>query len=165
MSNSNLLTGIALPDLSAKKPRKPFRKQTAKEVAERQAPSGEKAAAQTVKGRNIERAAPAKRFDLSGFHPHRRVTYIGQQVCRDCGKRTSYIAGDLLEYYERETVARKRTIRTRAFALGDYRWTNLPHEHEYLSEDVVTCPECLSTNDVLDAFFEHKHELQLPLFV
>ena len=158
----DLLFGIAIPDLSAPKVRKNARKPASTDA---------KPAKAANEGRRPEpeRDRPAKghapRLPLDSFTPRRRVTYIGRQICPCCERETLYIAGDLLEYSQHDRVAGLRTIRTRAFASSDYRWTNLPRAKEYLSPERVTCVECLEVDAQLDAILTGVGPVQLPLFV
>lgn len=108
---------------------------------------------------------------MDNYIPRRRVTYVGQQMCPECGRTTEYIAGDLLEYVHRDRVAGVKTIRTRAFARSDYRWTSLPRAIEWLDAEPCTCAECLRLERTLEnaiAAIEgvpHPDPVQIPLFI
>lgn len=166
----DLLFGVQIPDLSAKKTRAakptPAAPKPAKDPAARVKATRTLAANDTEKP---ERDRPAKgrapRLPLDSFTPRRRVTFIGTQVCPCCERETRYIAGDLLEYSQHDRVAGLRTIRTRAFDSSDYRWTNLPRAKEYLTPERVTCVECLEVDTQLDAILTGVGPVQFPLFV
>lgn len=166
----DLLFGVQIPDLSAKKtraaPQKPATQKPAKTPAERVKATRTLAANDTQKP---ERDRPARgaapRLPLDSFTPRRRVTYIGTQVCPCCERETLYIAGDLLEYVQHDRVAGVRTIRTRAFDSSDYRWTNLPRAKEFLTPERITCPSCLELDTQLDAILTGVGPVQFPLFV
>ena len=114
--------------------------------------------------------APKAVDPLDGYVPTRRVKYVGRQRCGECGGRTEYVAGDLLEYRSVAKMSGVRTIRTRAFAKTDYRWGGLEVGVEYLEEEETTCPECLRLSRVLDSGLDillglHPREpVQVPLF-
>ena len=125
----DLLFGIAIPDLSAPKPRKNARKNAQPAPAQGPKPASTDSKAAKVKATRTlaandtqkpERDRPARgaapRLPLDSFTPRRRVTYIGRQVCPCCERETLYIAGDLLEYAQHDRVAGLRTIRTRALS-------------------------------------------------
>ena len=168
----DLLFGITIPDLSAKKtrvaqkPAKPAQGAKPPSMASKVKATRTLAANDTEKP---ERDRPAKgrvpRLPLDSFTPRRRVTYIGRQVCPCCERETRYIAGDLLEYYQHDRTAGLRAIRTRAFDSSDYRWTNLPRAKEYFSPERVTCVECLEVDAQLDAILTGVGPVQFPLFV
>ena len=118
----------------------------------------------------VAKPAPKAVDPLDGYVPTRRVKYVGRQRCEECGKRTEYVAGDLLEYRSVAKMSGVRTIRTRAFAKTDYRWGGLEVGVEYLEEEETTCPECLNLSRVLDRGIDillglHPREpVQVPLF-
>lgn len=169
----DLLFGVQIPDLSAPKVRKNARATPAQGAKPPSMASKVKAtrtlAANEGRRPEPERDRPAKgsvpRLPIDSFTPRRRVTYIGRQVCPCCERETLYVAGDLLEYSQHDRVAGLRTIRTRAFASSDYRWTNLPRAKEYLSPERVTCVECLEVDAQLDAILTGVGPVQFPLFV
>lgn len=162
----DLLFGVQIPDLSAKRAKKPAPSKPAKTPAPPVARTRTLAANDTEKP---ERDRPAKgrapRLPLESFTPRRRVTFIGTQICPCCERKTLYIAGDLLEYSQHDRVAGVRTIRTRAFDSSDYRWTNLPRAKEYLTPERVTCVACLEVDAQLDAILTGVGPVQFPLFV
>lgn len=167
----DLLFGITIPDLSAPKVRKNAAKPAAKpakppSIASKVKATRTLAANDTQKP---ERDRPARgaapRLPLESFTPRRRVTFIGTQICPCCERKTLYIAGDLLEYYQHDRTAGLRTIRTRAFDSSDYRWTNLPRAKEYLTPERMTCVECLEVDAHLDAILTGVGPVQFPLFV
>ena len=168
----DLLFGITIPDLSAKKTR--VAQKPAKPAQEAKPPSmaSKVKATRTLAANDTEkpeRDRPAKgrvpRLPLDSFTPRRRVTYIARQVCPCCERETLYIAGDLLEYYQHDRTAGLRAIRTRAFDSSYYRWTNLPRAKEYLSPERMTCVECLEVDAQLDAILTGVGPVQFPLFV
>ena len=102
----DLLFGVQIPDLSAKKTRaaqKPAQK-PAKDPAARVKATRTLAANDTQKP---ERDRPARgaapRLPIESFTPRRRVTFIGTQICPCCEQKVTYIAGDLLEYVPGES--------------------------------------------------------------
>lgn len=94
---------------------------------------------------------------LEHYTPHMRVTYAGVQQCQNCGKETHYVAGDLLEYWQKERVAGLRTIRTRALTACDERFRTLPRRIEYLQPESCTCLECLHLEAITDAGLAALH--------
>lgn len=118
-----------------------------------------------------ERHAARVKDPVDNYIPRRRVTYIGRQHCEECGKTVEYIAGDLLEYVHRDRVAGVNTIRTRAFARSDYRWTSLPRAVEWLDAEPCTCAECLRMERTLENAItaieglSHPDPVQIPLFL
>ena len=103
-------------------------------------------------------------FDPLDWTPLARLTLIGSQHCPSCDRTTQFIAGDLIRYSQRETVAGVRTVRTRAFSAADTRFAHLPRLLEHLPPEEHTCPTCLSLQDTLEAVFSHSHAVQIPLF-
>lgn len=99
---------------------------------------------------------------LENYIPRARVFYIATHVCPECGDRSKHTCADLLEYSRPDNVAGKRTIRTRAFATSDFRWTNPPRRIEYLTEERQICPVCLAVVEQLDAG-QLQTELQFGL--
>lgn len=97
---------------------------------------------------------------LENYIPRARVFYIATHVCPECGEKSRFTAADLLEYSRPENVAGKNTIRTRAFAVSDHRWMNLPRRVEYLNEEKQICPVCLAVAEQMDAG-QLQVELQL----
>lgn len=165
----DLLFGVQIPDLSAKRAKKPATPKPAKTPAP---PVARVKATRTLAANDTEkpeRDRPARgaapRLPLESFTPRRRVTFIGTQICPCCARKTLYIAGDLLEYSQHDRVAGVRTIRTRAFDSSDYRWTNLPRAKEYLTPERMTCVECLEVDAQLDAILTGVGPVQFPLFV
>lgn len=103
---------------------------------------------------------------LDNYIPHGIVTYIGRQKCK-CGCETEYVAGRLLRYSARDNVGGVRTIRTRAFAATDgrYTWDHLPRFVEYLDpESIDECPRCIEPFDpLLDIFALPQVPVQISL--
>ena len=101
----DLLFGVQIPDLSAKKTRA-AKPPAAKPPAERVKATRTLAANDTQKP---ERDRPARgaapRLPIESFTPRRRVTFIGTQVCPCCEQKTLYIAVDLLEFSHHVFVA------------------------------------------------------------
>lgn len=134
-------------------------------------PEEQKRAVEKMHAGKRERHAARVKDPVDKYIPRRRVTYIGRQHCEECGKTVEYIAGDLLEYVHRDKVAGINTIRTRAFARSDYRWTSLPRAIEWLDLEPCTCAECLRMERTLEnaiAAIEglsHPDPVQIPLFL
>ena len=167
----DLLFGVQIPDLSARaKPAKaPKPKPSAPTSVAAKVKATRTLAANEGRRSEPERDRPARgaapRLPIESFTPRRRVTFIGTQACPCCEQKTLYIAGDLLEYAQHDSVAGVRTIRTRAFDSSDYRWTNLPRAKEYLTPERITCPSCLELDANLDAILTGVGPVQFPLFV
>lgn len=104
-------------------------------------------------------------FEPLDWTPLARVTLIGRQDCPACGHSTTFIAGDLIKYSQKENVAGLKTVRTRAFSACDQRFAHLPRIMEALPPETHVCPSCLSLQDTLDAVFDHIHPVQIPLFL
>lgn len=114
-------------------------------------------------GKERRKPAPSLRDPLDGFHPLGRVRFIGTQICPCCTQTTTYLAGDLLEYVQTDKVAGLHTIRTRAFAVSDSRFSHLPTRQDYLTPEHVTCPACFNASATYDAALAGKGQLPLAL--
>lgn len=106
---------------------------------------------------------------MENWTPKARVLLVARQTCACCGERVEYVAGDLIEYSERDKVAGIRTIRTRAFNRvvdARYAWEALPRRIDYLDEEVQQCGKCIRVDEIFDTMLEDKHsvQIQMPLF-
>lgn len=108
-------------------------------------------------------AAPPIADPLDNYSPLAVITYIGVQFCPQCSRETHYIAGELLAYTHRDKCGGIATVRTRAFAKTDYRWTSLPRRREYLDREQCTCPECLSLDEAFNSAFDNNAPVQYLL--
>lgn len=122
-----------------------------------------------VRERTEKRAAGSVHTLVENWTPKARVLLIARQRCACCGERVEYVAGDLIEYSERDKVAGIRTIRTRAFnRMVDARhaWEALPRRVDYLEESVQQCGKCIRVDEIFETMLEDKHsvQIQMPLF-
>lgn len=122
-----------------------------------------------VRAAGEKRASGSVHTLVENWTPRARVLLVARQTCACCGEKVEYVAGDLIEYTERDKVAGIRTIRTRAFnRMVDARhaWEALPRRVDYLEEEVQQCGKCIRVDEIFETMLEDKHsvQLQMPLF-
>lgn len=119
------------------------------------------------KARKTVEAKPARgsvHALMENWTPHARVLLVARQRCKCCGKAVEYVAGDLIEYTQRDKVAGIRTIRTRAFNRvvdARYAWAALPRRVDYIEDDVDECASCVRVDEIFDNTIGELHTVPL----
>lgn len=119
-----------------------------------------------VRERTEKRASGSVHTLVENWTPRARVLLVARQTCACCGEKVEYVAGDLIEYTERDRVAGVRTIRTRAFnhmVDARYAWEALPRRVDYLKEEVQQCGKCIRVDEIFETMLEDKHSVQIQM--
>lgn len=142
-------------------------KATAPSVSDTATPNEPKARKTVqVRERTEKRASGSVHTLVENWTPRARVLLIARQTCACCGEKVEYVAGDLIEYTERDKVAGVRTIRTRAFNRmvdARYAWEALPRRVDYLEESVQQCGKCIRVDEIFETMLEDKHSVQIQM--